>query len=120
MRSILPSRMRGEALETHTLLMLNLFDQLLESHLACWDSSAKKLLEELCAAQSSDLSSSLLREEPLRVPLNTGCNPHLPCELFGGQMKRGESALRYLVTDGGHKDSAISFSRTDYRRQDRS
>src|SRR5262245_66164037 len=94
--------MRGEALTTHTLLMLDLFDELLESHLARRDSSPKELLKELFAAQASELGSPLLGDEPLRIPLNAGRNPHLPRELLGGQVERGEGARRHFVADGGH------------------
>ena len=38
--------MRGEALTTHNLLMLNLFDELLQGHLASRDPAPKELLDE--------------------------------------------------------------------------
>lgn len=88
------SRMRGEALTTQRLLMLDLFDELLQSYLASRDLPPKKLLQEIGAAQASDLGSPLLGDEALRVPLNTGRNPHLSCELLGGQVERGKGARR--------------------------
>jgi hypothetical protein len=63
--------------------MLDLFDELLQGHLTGWDLPPEELFEELGAAQAGDLGSPLLGDEALRIPLNTGRNPHLPCKLFG-------------------------------------
>lgn len=48
-RSTLPSKISGEALTTHRLLMLDFFDQLLIGHLAGWHFPPEQLLEELRA-----------------------------------------------------------------------
>src|SRR5882724_907856 len=88
---------------THRLLMLDLFDELLQGHLAGRDLAPKELLEELGAAQAGDVGSPLLGDEALRVPLDAGGCPHLSCELFGGQVERGKDAGRQFVGDRGHR-----------------
>src|SRR5947209_15857406 len=69
------------------LLMLDLFDELLQGHLASRDLAPKEFLEELGAAQAGDVGSPLLGDEALRVPLDAGGCPHLSCELFRGQVE---------------------------------
>jgi len=49
--------------------MLDLFDELVEGHLAGRDLPAEELFEELCAGEPGDLGGFLLRQAALGVPL---------------------------------------------------
>jgi hypothetical protein len=82
--------------------MPNLFDEILQDYLTGRDPPPEELLDESGTAQAGDLGGSLLRDEALRIPLDTGSDPHLPSELLGRQVKRGKCARRNFIADRGN------------------
>jgi hypothetical protein len=94
MRSIFPRRMSGEALTIYSLLRLDLFEELLQGHLASRDPASKKLLKEVGTAETRNLGRPLLRDEALRIPLDAGGGSHLLREFLGGEVERRKGARR--------------------------
>ncbi len=88
---------------------IDLFDELLQGHLAGRHLAPEELFEELHAAQAGNLSSPLLRDAALRVPLDAGRDPHLPRELRGRHVECGEGARRQIVGNRGHGAASITL-----------